>query len=142
MQLLTVSMVASPRPASIRASFFFRRSVVFTLVLYTNQGLLDNGQQLTQVVSARVSRGLFSDRLLSPVSYFHTCAETTHVAITGQEVVTAGDWLRHVLIGIEATCIFNAAVYPAPTQQESEGLAARKILSVERVIQRIAASAG
>jgi hypothetical protein len=69
-------------------------------------------------------------------------AETTHVAIAGQEGVAAGNCLRHVLIGIEATCMFNAAVNPAPTQQKSEGLAARQILPMERVIQRIVASAG
>jgi hypothetical protein len=68
--------------------------------------------------------------------------ETTHVAITGQEVVATGNFLRRVLTGLEATRMFNAAIYPAPTQQESEGLATRKILSMVRVIQRIAALAG
>jgi hypothetical protein len=89
-----------------------------------------------------VAPGLFIDLLLSPFSYFHAGAETTHGTIAGQEVVAAGDWSRRVLAGIEANGMFNAAVNPAPSQQESEGLAARKILSMERVIQRIAASAG
>jgi hypothetical protein len=142
MQLLTVSMVASPRPASIRASFFFRRSLVLTLVRYTNL-----------VVSTKANnchrwRVALFHLVCSSISSFHlprtfpTFAEATHGAIAGQEVVAAGNWSRRVLAGIEATCMFNAAVNPAPTQQKSEGLAARQILPMERVIQRIAASAG
>ena len=58
---------------------------------YANLGLLDESEQLLQVVSARVSRDLFSNLLLSLFSYFHTSAEATHVAITGQEVIAAGN---------------------------------------------------
>jgi hypothetical protein len=89
-----------------------------------------------------VSHGLFIGLLLSPYSDFHANTEAAHVAIAGKEVVATKNWLCGLLKSIKSTCMFNAPLYPVPTQQDSERLAARDVLSIYRVIERIAASAG
>src|SRR2546428_362067 len=101
MQVLLVSMVASPTPVSIWASFFFFfreasvesgvRSIARLVVTKANARFPDVNrlwQSRTWEASTSVLcvRDLFIDLRILPHANIHAGTEATHVAITVQEV--------------------------------------------------------
>jgi hypothetical protein len=131
-------VVASPLLANVRASFCLLAASGIAGLRTINLV----GSKATNFYK-RWQRALFHPRfLLSPFSDLHACAEAAHVAIAGQEVIGARDWLCGLLQCIEPACMFNAPLEPVTTQQENKRLTAGDVLSVERVIESIEASAG